>query len=81
MGESDTIAGVGHDGLGFTASTFAVTSATDLLVDTYYLEYDNAAGTLWFHYKVAGYVPEPQSLSLLALGAFLVRYRRRVKRQ
>jgi fibronectin-binding autotransporter adhesin len=63
----DQVSGIADDGRGFSPSTFAVSSGSALDVNTYFLEYDGANQTLWFHYKVSGYVPEPDTFALLAL--------------
>lgn len=78
-GTFDTFVGVGNDGRGFSPSATPVTSAASLAINTYYLEYDTTDRTLWFHFKVAGYVPEPGPFALLGVGAFTLRalHRRR----
>lgn len=73
----DSFLGVSDDGRGFAESAFSVTDATALDVNTWYLEYDTVDDVIWFHYKVAGYVPEPSSFGLLALGACLIRFVRK----
>jgi autotransporter-associated beta strand protein len=72
-GTFDQVTGITDDGRGFTLYTFAFSGAASLDVNTYFLEYDSANNTLWFHYKVNGYVPEPDTFLLGAIGAGLLR--------
>ena len=69
----DSVTGIGNDGRGFALSTFGVVDGSALDINTYFLEYDAAAQTLWFHYKVNGYVPEPDTFALLALSVIGLR--------
>jgi hypothetical protein len=80
-GTFDTVTGIQNDGRGFSLSTFAVTDGSALDINTYFLEYDAAANTLWFHYKVNGYVPEPGTFGLLAAGTGFIRLLRRLRDQ
>ena len=87
----DTITGIGNDSIGWRAFTPglngdpAFTSAGDLPLNTYYIEYatnsPDSLGVLGgpailFHYKVAGSVPEPESVGLMIAGALLLRHLR-----
>ena len=82
-GTFDTFVGLADDGKGFSLSTFSVTTATanTLALNTWYLE--QTATGVFFHYKVAGIVPEPDTFALLAFSALglrtarLLRERRR----
>jgi autotransporter-associated beta strand protein len=77
FGTFDTFGAVQNDGLGFTQFTGAFTSASALPVNTWYVQY--TSNTLFFHYRVAGYVPEPGTFSLMAAGVVSLRYLRRRK--
>jgi autotransporter-associated beta strand protein len=77
-GTFDTFLGVGNDGRGFALSAFSVSSGNDLDPNTYYLEHDTLNGVVWFHYKVTGYVPEPDTFALGMLGLIFLRLRRRM---
>jgi autotransporter-associated beta strand protein len=77
----DLVSGITDDGRGFTLSTFAVSSGSALDVNTYFLEYDGANQTLWFHYKVNGYVPEPDTFALLALSVLGLRTARTLRQR
>lgn len=89
-GAFDTFGTVANDGLGFSQHLGAFTNAASLPVNTWYLEYAQnvvdpagfAPGTydlVLFHYRVAGYVPEPGGFGLLALGALSLRHWRRFR--
>jgi fibronectin-binding autotransporter adhesin len=67
-GEFDPPTGMLNDGRGFAESAFPVSLASALDPNTYWFEYDDTAKTLFLHYRVAGYVPEPGSFGLLAAG-------------
>jgi autotransporter-associated beta strand protein len=82
LGTFDTFGSVMDDGMGFSLTTNVFTTAAALDVNTWYLQYadtdnDLVADTLFFHYRVAGYVPEPGSFSLLGGGVLLLRHLRR----
>jgi hypothetical protein len=72
-GTFDAVTGIVADGQGFALSTFSVTDGSALDINTYFLEYDAAAKTLWFHYKVSGYVPEPGTFGMMAAGVLFFR--------
>ena len=76
-GTFDTFLGLGDDGRPFTQHTGVFTSAAALPSNTWYLEQIGSAIT--FHYKVQGTVPEPNTLGLTALGAYLLRVARRAR--
>jgi hypothetical protein len=74
-GSLETFVPLTDDGRGFSQFTGVFTSASALDVNTWYLE---QTGTqLLFHYKVAGFVPEPGTFGLMVLGAGALRYTRR----
>ena len=75
----DSVTGIVNDGRGFELSTFGVVDGSALDINTYFLEYDAAAQTLWFHYKVNGYVPEPDTFALLALSVIGLRTARTLR--
>jgi hypothetical protein len=83
-GVFDSFTGVSQDGLGFTEYVGPFSSVNDLAVNQWFLQYAQnvvnpvgfAAGTydmVYFHYRVAGYVPEPGTMGLMALGGLLLR--------
>ena len=82
LGTFDLFGQIYDDGLGFTAFTGTFSEAASLPMNTYYIEYadtnaDLAKDTLFFHYRVNGYVPEPATFSLMGGGALLLRHLRR----
>lgn len=77
-GEFENIFGVVDDGRGFTQAA-SFTNVASLESNTWYLEHDTANNTIWFHYNVAGSVPEPSSLGLLLVGGLFIRNLRRKK--
>lgn len=80
-GTFDTFAGVVPDQYGFaaapgsgsTVATSTLNPLTDIPVNTYYLEYETSSGNLLFHYRVSSSVPEPGTLGLAVLGAWVLR--------
>jgi autotransporter-associated beta strand protein len=78
-GTFDTVTGITTDTQGFTLSSFAVTDGSALDLNTYFLEYDSGAKTLWFHYKVSGYVPEPGTFGMMAAGVLFFRVGRSLR--
>jgi hypothetical protein len=77
-GTFDTFIGLVDDGRGFSQFTGAFTNASSLPLNTWYLEQTASGAT--FHYKVAGFVPEPGTFGLLAAGAFGLRAMRRLRK-
>jgi hypothetical protein len=74
-GTFDTFIGLSNDGRGWSAFTGVFSGASSLDLNTWYLE---TTGTqVLFHYRVAGFVPEPGTFGLMAMGALLLRARRR----
>jgi autotransporter-associated beta strand protein len=80
-GAFNSVTGILSSGVGFTESPTPVSDPTLLATDTWHIEYDAAAQTIWFHYKVSGYVPEPGSFGLFAIGAFTLRTLRALRRR
>ena len=70
-GTFDTFLGLANDGRGWSQFTGAFTTASALDVNTWYLQQTGTQAL--FHYKVAGFVPEPGSFGLMLLGGFLLR--------
>jgi fibronectin-binding autotransporter adhesin len=93
-GTFNQILGVGNDAIGWRSlgsqvGDPAFTTAANLPLNTYHIEYVSAGITeegiqagaaILFHYKVAGSVPEPASAGLIVAGGLLLRTlaRRRV---
>ena len=71
IGTFDTFIGLGNDSRPFTQYTGIFSSASALPSNSWYLEQTGSAIT--FHYKVQGTVPEPGTLGLGALGAYVLR--------
>ena len=62
----------------------SVLPAADLPINSWYLEYadtnaDLQVDTIFFHYKVNGYVPEPDTFGLALAGVFALRLLRRIR--
>jgi autotransporter-associated beta strand protein len=87
-GTFDTFGTVINDGLGFSPHVGAFSGLGDLANNTWHLEYvqnvDNPAGyapgtydLILFHYRVTGYVPEPETFLLGLVGLVSLRYTRR----
>jgi hypothetical protein len=74
-GTFDTFLGLSDDGRGWSQYTGVFTSASALPVNTWYLQQTSSAIT--FHYKITGFVPEPGTFGLMAIGAFGLRLMRR----
>jgi fibronectin-binding autotransporter adhesin len=75
----DLVSGIVDDGRGFELYTEVFSSASALDLNTYFLEYDGPNQTLWFHYKVTGYVPEPDTFALLAFSVLGLRTARVIR--
>jgi hypothetical protein len=87
-GTFDTFGTVYSEGAGFSEFTGAFSGVGSLTANTWKLEYQNdvvnpagfAAGTydlVVFHYRVTGYVPEPETFGLMMVGTLTLRYWRR----
>jgi hypothetical protein len=82
QGQFDAFLGVNSDGLGFDPYTGVFSTAAALPVNTWYLEYadtnsDLLNDTIFFHYNVSGYVPEPGTMVLSLFGITALRFLRR----
>jgi hypothetical protein len=77
IGTFDTFIGLGDDGRGFSQFTGVFTSASALPLNTWFLE--QTASGVNFHYKVAGFVPEPDTFALLAMSALGLRTARTLR--
>ena len=84
-GAFETFGTVLQDNIGwseFTGTFNPGDTGADLPVNTYYLETTTGAGgSIVFHYKVSGSVPEPGTAGLALLGILLVRSLRDTRRK
>jgi autotransporter-associated beta strand protein len=90
-GTFDTFTTVFEDSIGFSQYTGIFNNIGDLPLNQWYLQYsqnvNNPAGftagnydLIIFHYRVSGYVPEPETFGMALAGALGLRMYRRLRR-